>query len=110
MADDIDFVDSFGTLQQIFSYTLSRRNILATSSPYFRAMFCSDLRESHDFRVTFNDISSETMGRILNYIYLGKEEILATVTRMLDVPRLITSEIELQRVQGKSVALPRLDT
>jgi len=53
------------------------RNILATSSPYFRAMFCSDLRESHDFRVTFNDITSETMGRILNYIYLGT----ITITR-----------------------------
>jgi len=47
------------------------RNILATSSPYFRAMFCSDLREAHDFRVSFNEITPDTMNRILEYVYLG---------------------------------------
>lgn len=53
------------------------RNILAASSPYFKAMFTSRLREDTDATVSFNEteISPWTMKRILDYIYTGHLEI-----------------------------------
>ncbi|XP_071181603.1 kelch-like protein 21 isoform X1 [Mytilus galloprovincialis] len=51
------------------------RNVLAASSPYFRAMFTSELREGKETLVSFNDISAWTMKRIIDYIYTGKLEI-----------------------------------
>ncbi|CAG2255921.1 Kelch-like protein 20,Kelch-like protein 38,Kelch-like protein 28,Kelch-like protein 24,Kelch-like protein diablo [Mytilus edulis] len=51
------------------------RNVLAASSPYFRAMFTSELREEKNSGIIFNDISAWTMKRIIDYIYTGKLEI-----------------------------------
>lgn len=51
------------------------RNVLAASSPYFRAMFTSELREGKETLVSFNNISPWTMKRIIDYIYTGKLEI-----------------------------------
>lgn len=51
------------------------RNILAASSPYFRAMFTSELREGLETRVSFNEISPWILKRIIEYVYTGKLEI-----------------------------------
>lgn len=51
------------------------RNVLAASSPYFRAMFTSELREGKETLVSFNDISPWIMKRIIDYIYTGRLEI-----------------------------------
>jgi hypothetical protein len=50
---------------------LCHRNVLAASSPYFRAMFTSELREGKETLVSFNDISPWIMKRIIDYIYTG---------------------------------------
>ena len=80
--NSIEYVPA-GSVYELTSVDIARhpllfphRNILATSSPYFRAMFCSDLREAHDFRVSFNEITPDTMNRILEYVYLGNTVLL----------------------------------
>ncbi|XP_068091042.1 kelch-like protein 38 [Hyperolius riggenbachi] len=53
------------------------RNVLASSSPYFKAMFCHNFRESFQERVTLRGIDTETCRRIVVYVYTG--DILITV-------------------------------
>ena len=51
------------------------RNVLAVSSPYFKAMFSNDLRESRQGRIVINEISSASLGSIINYAYTGNLEV-----------------------------------
>jgi len=51
------------------------RNVLAVSSPYFRAMFSLDLREGRETRISFNEISAATLKMVLDYVYTGCVEI-----------------------------------
>lgn len=51
------------------------KNILAVSSPYFQAMFTSDLKESRENRISFNEVSPWTLKRVIDYVYSGKIEI-----------------------------------
>lgn len=48
------------------------RAILAAASHYFRAMFCSGLRESHEERVNIKGLDSGTMRTLLDYTYTGR--------------------------------------
>ncbi|KAJ0005603.1 hypothetical protein NQD34_015497 [Periophthalmus magnuspinnatus] len=48
------------------------RAILAAASHYFRAMFCSGLRESHEERVEMKGLDSATMRILLDYTYTGR--------------------------------------
>ncbi|KAI5093104.1 kelch-like protein 40a [Silurus meridionalis] len=43
--------------------------VLAASSPYFKAMFLSDLEESKKREVVLKDVEPDIMGMILRYIY-----------------------------------------
>ncbi|XP_051555466.1 kelch-like protein 40a [Myxocyprinus asiaticus] len=45
------------------------RLVLAASSPYFKAMFLSDLEESKKQEIVLKDIEPGVMGMILRYIY-----------------------------------------
>ncbi|XP_076864694.1 kelch-like protein 38 isoform X3 [Brachyhypopomus gauderio] len=58
------------------------RNVLVSSSPYFRAMFCSNFRESSQTRVALKGITSEVLGGIVDYIYTGA----MTITMELVLP------------------------
>ena len=51
------------------------RNVLASSSPYFEAMFTSDLKESREMKISFNEVSAWTLKRIIDYAYSGYLEI-----------------------------------
>ena len=51
------------------------RAVLASSSPYFRAMFSSSLKESHNKKIIFNDMSQSTLNQIITFIYTGIVEI-----------------------------------
>lgn len=48
------------------------RNVLAVSSPYFKAMFTSDLRESREARVCISEVSPWTLKRVIEYAYSGR--------------------------------------
>lgn len=59
------------------------RNVLAVSSPYFKAMFSSDLRESREGRISFNELSSKTLRQLVDYVYTGRVEV--TVDNAQDI-------------------------
>ncbi|KAM9710114.1 kelch-like protein 6 [Menidia menidia] len=48
------------------------RAILAAASQYFRAMFCSGLKESHEDCVEMKGVDSGTMSSLLEYTYTSK--------------------------------------
>lgn len=45
------------------------RNVLISSSPYFRAMFCSNFMERSQVRVNLKGISSNVLSGIMDYVY-----------------------------------------
>ncbi|KAM6985018.1 kelch-like protein 6 [Aplochiton taeniatus] len=54
------------------------RALLAATSHYFRAMFCSGLRESHEERVEMKGLDRETMFTLLDYTYTSRALITPT--------------------------------
>ncbi|XP_063307148.1 kelch-like protein 38 [Pelobates fuscus] len=53
------------------------RNVLASSSPYFKAMFCNNFRECGEENVVLKGIDSDIFNLIILYVYTG--EILITL-------------------------------
>ncbi|XP_027709860.1 kelch-like protein 38 [Vombatus ursinus] len=51
------------------------RNVLASSSPYFQAMFCSNFRESAQAKVDLKGIDANTLSEIVLYVYTGEVHI-----------------------------------
>lgn len=73
------------------------RLVLAACSPYFRAMFLSDLEESKKREVNLEDVEPEVMGKILHYIYTSEIEIteqnvqdIFAVANMFQIPSIFT--------------------
>ncbi|XP_057590164.1 kelch-like protein 38 [Hippopotamus amphibius kiboko] len=72
------------------------RSVLASSSPYFRAMFCSNFRESSEAKVQLKGLDSPTLERIILYVYTGEAHItgetvlpLMEAASMLQYPKLL---------------------
>lgn len=59
------------------------RNVLASSSPYFKAMFCNNFKESHQAKVDLKGIDAEIVQQIIVYVYTG--EILITKDNVLSL-------------------------
>ncbi|XP_074643758.1 kelch-like protein 21 [Tubulanus polymorphus] len=82
------------------------RNVLAVSSPYFKAMFTCDLKESREGRININEISARTMRQIVDYVYSGcleitidnAQEILAAAS-LFEYPAIVDACCEFSRVQ-----------
>lgn len=53
------------------------RNVMASSSPYFRAMFCGDFRESSEAKVRLQGIDATTLDQVVLYVYTGEAHITA---------------------------------
>lgn len=49
----------------------AHKNVLAAFSPYFKAMFTSQLKESHDRDVTLKDVEPAMLETLLQYAYTG---------------------------------------
>ncbi|XP_066547092.1 kelch-like protein 38 isoform X1 [Amia ocellicauda] len=47
------------------------RNVLASSSPYFRAMFCSNFKESQQDKIDLRGITSNVLSLIVDFVYTG---------------------------------------
>ncbi|XP_032916877.1 kelch-like protein 38 isoform X2 [Catharus ustulatus] len=57
------------------------RNVLASSSPYFKAMFCNNFRESYQPKVILKGIEADILDQIILYVYTG--EILISTENVL---------------------------
>jgi len=57
---------------------LCHRAVLAASSPYFRAMFHSTLRESREQRIKLDGVTALALKRLVDYIYTGRIEVSVT--------------------------------
>nr|XP_028606734.1 kelch-like protein 40 [Podarcis muralis] len=73
------------------------RLVLAACSPYFRAMFLSDMEESKKKEIDLEDVDPEVMGKILHYIYTSELDIteqnvqdIFTVANMFQIPSIFT--------------------
>ncbi|KAM3823980.1 kelch-like protein 40 [Vipera latastei] len=73
------------------------RLVLAACSPYFRAMFLSDLDESQKKEVNLEDVDPEVMSKILHYIYTSELELteqnvqdIFSVANMFQIPSIFT--------------------
>ena len=53
------------------------KNVLAVSSPYFQAMFTSDLKESRENKISFSAIPPWIMKLVIEYAYSGHIQITA---------------------------------
>ncbi|XP_035659804.1 kelch-like protein 12 [Branchiostoma floridae] len=65
-----------GVLQDVFLEVEGRRFpchrlVLSAASPYFRAMFTSDMAESRQKTVVLQGLAEDMFGEILSYIYSG---------------------------------------
>lgn len=47
------------------------RNVLVSSSPYFRAMFCNNFLERQQTKVNLKGVTSTTLSSIIDYVYTG---------------------------------------
>ncbi|XP_076460296.1 kelch-like protein 38 [Babylonia areolata] len=82
------------------------RNVLAASSPYFRAMFTTDVSESCQSDVTLQDVTGETLRELVTYLYRGHVTVrhetveeLMTAASMLQVDCLVDF-LEMHMVQA----------
>lgn len=73
------------------------RLVLAACSPYFRAMFLSDMEESKKREVSLEDVDPDVMSKILHYIYTSELEIteqnvqdIFSVANMFQIPSIFT--------------------
>ncbi|KAK2844273.1 hypothetical protein Q5P01_010932 [Channa striata] len=47
------------------------RNVLVSSSPYFRAMFCNNFVETQQMKISLKGITSAILCSIIDYVYTG---------------------------------------
>ncbi|XP_061442002.1 kelch-like protein 40 [Rhineura floridana] len=73
------------------------RLVLAACSPYFRAMFLSDVEESKKKEISLEDVDPEVVGKILHYIYTSELELteqnvqdIFSVANMFQIPSIFT--------------------
>ncbi|KAL2097896.1 hypothetical protein ACEWY4_007103 [Coilia grayii] len=65
------------------------RVVLAAASQYFKAMFCSDLKEKHEDKIIIKGLDADTMAILLNYTYTSKALITQnTVQKILEAASL----------------------
>lgn len=92
--------------------------VLAASSPYFKAMFLSDMEESKKREVVLKDVEPHIMGMILRYIYtcdinLTEKNVqdIFMAANMYQIPSIFSvcvSYLEHKMVVSNSIAIFRL--
>ncbi|XP_053415441.1 kelch-like protein 38 [Nycticebus coucang] len=94
------------------------RNVLASSSPYFRAMFCGSFRENREAKVQLKGIDAPTLEQIVCYVYTGEVSItsenvlpLMEAASMLQYPKLFeacSSYLQRQLTPSNCLGMLRL--
>ncbi|XP_051944680.1 kelch-like protein 40a [Hippocampus zosterae] len=94
------------------------RLVLAASSPFFKAMFLSDLEESKTRDIILKDVEPGTMGKILRYLYtsdinLTEQNVqdIFIVANMYQIPSIFSvcvSYLQEKLVLGNCLAIFRL--
>lgn len=94
------------------------RLVLAASSPFFKAMFLSDLEESKKREIVLKDVEPAVMGMILRYLYtsdinLTEQNIqdIFMVANMYQIPSIFSvcvSYLQEKMVLGNCLAIYRL--
>ncbi|XP_054624101.1 kelch-like protein 40a [Dunckerocampus dactyliophorus] len=94
------------------------RLVLAASSPFFKAMFLSDLEESKKREIVLKDVEPGTMGMILRYLYtsdisLTEQNVqdIFMVANMYQIPSIFSvcvSYLQEKLVLGNCLAIFRL--
>ncbi|XP_055359518.1 kelch-like protein 40a isoform X2 [Betta splendens] len=94
------------------------RLVLAASSPFFKAIFLSELEESKKREIVLKDVEPGVMGRILRYLYTSdislteqNVEDIFMVANMYQIPSIFSvcvSYLQEKLVLGNSLAIFRL--
>lgn len=94
------------------------RLVLAASSPFFKAMFLSELEESKKREITLKDVEPNVMGMILRYLYtsdinLTEQNVqdIFMVANMYQIPSIFSvcvSYLQEKMVLGNCLAIFRL--
>uniref|UniRef100_A0A3P9KGG3 Kelch-like family member 40a n=1 Tax=Oryzias latipes TaxID=8090 RepID=A0A3P9KGG3_ORYLA len=94
------------------------RLVLAASSPFFKAMFLSDLEESKKREIVLRDVNPDVMGMILRYLYtsdisLTEQNVqdIFMVANMYQIPSIFSvcvSYLQEKLVLGNCLAIFRL--
>ncbi|XP_069020698.1 kelch-like protein 40a [Embiotoca jacksoni] len=94
------------------------RLVLAASSPFFKAMFLSDLKESKKREIVLKDVEPGVMGMILRYLYTSEINLteqnvqdIFMVANMYQIPSIFSvcvSYLQEKLVLGNCLAIFRL--
>ncbi|MBN3315324.1 KLH38 protein, partial [Atractosteus spatula] len=81
------------------------RIVLVSGSPYFRAMFCGDFKESQQAKISMRGIASDVLSSIIDYVYTGCIAItMELVLPVYHISRNMWSRLETRMV--KNVCAP----
>ena len=70
MLDDRLLIDVYICVGQ--SEIPCHRNVLSAASPYFRAMFTSDMSESKQLKVKLHEVDAASVAALVDFAYTGK--------------------------------------
>lgn len=77
------------------------RNVLSAASPYFRAMFTSDMSESKQMKVTLHEVDAVAVSLLVNFAYTGKVEVSRANAQNLLATASLLGMLPIQRACAK---------